>query len=363
MRIKTKSILKIFFICFLILLGSSSVKAVYLGDVTGDGKVTSEDSRIIARAVVDLEQLTSRKMIIADINEDGKLDSEDARLASRTQVGLEELKPMLTKDDKLIFTATAYYVYKNKSDALKSINGSVKLKTGDIIIIREVDSDFFNNRLLKINNGEYIKYNAKYYKRATNSEIIRKVIGDNKIYIDSGARAFTMYEQNLYSKVSYTKNGQKPNGTVAKNGCGPTSCCIISSGYGYKDTPSTIVKNYYEEDDSESAQRYFLNKGFTVGSTTYYKRKDESARALIKEKLKNGYKIMASVYSDKEGETVRIGNYTTQQTISHFFTLIDIDAKGSKVFLVDPDSTGNNRYGWFPLSKFDHFYNIIWVKK
>lgn len=61
------------------------------GDITGDGKVASNDARIAERAAVGLEKnLTERQKDAADVNNDGKITSADAREILRKSVGLEK---------------------------------------------------------------------------------------------------------------------------------------------------------------------------------------------------------------------------------------------------------------------------------
>ena len=62
-----------------------------LGDVDGDGQITSSDARATLRAAVGLDTLTEAQKKAADVNKDGEITSSDARLILRCAVGLEEL--------------------------------------------------------------------------------------------------------------------------------------------------------------------------------------------------------------------------------------------------------------------------------
>ncbi len=62
-----------------------------LGDVNGDGRITSADARLALRAAVSLETLDAVKLLSADANSDGKVTSADARLILRVAIGLETL--------------------------------------------------------------------------------------------------------------------------------------------------------------------------------------------------------------------------------------------------------------------------------
>ncbi len=60
-----------------------------LGDVNGDGRITSADARLALRAAVSLETLDAVQLLSADANGDGKVTSADARLILRVAVGLD----------------------------------------------------------------------------------------------------------------------------------------------------------------------------------------------------------------------------------------------------------------------------------
>lgn len=49
-----------------------------LGDLTGDGKVTSADAVLLVRSLSELEQLTDEQMLSADMNGDGKITAADS---------------------------------------------------------------------------------------------------------------------------------------------------------------------------------------------------------------------------------------------------------------------------------------------
>ena len=63
-----------------------------LGDVDGDGKITSSDARLALRRAVDLENYKpeSREYKAADVDLDGGITSGDARMILRAAVGLED---------------------------------------------------------------------------------------------------------------------------------------------------------------------------------------------------------------------------------------------------------------------------------
>ena len=60
-----------------------------LGDVNGDGRITSADARLALRAAVNLEVLTDLQRLAADVDQDNNVRSADARLILRVAVGLD----------------------------------------------------------------------------------------------------------------------------------------------------------------------------------------------------------------------------------------------------------------------------------
>ncbi len=63
--------------------------APILGDVDLSGTITAADARLVLRASVGLEALTSELLNRGDTDKDGKLSSADARTVLRVSVGLE----------------------------------------------------------------------------------------------------------------------------------------------------------------------------------------------------------------------------------------------------------------------------------
>ncbi len=61
------------------------------GDVTGDGRVTAADARLILRAAVGLVTFGKKLSASADTDRDGRITAADARIALRAAVGLETI--------------------------------------------------------------------------------------------------------------------------------------------------------------------------------------------------------------------------------------------------------------------------------
>ena len=62
-----------------------------MGDIDGDGKVTSADSLTVLRASVGLEKVSDDLKSIVDIDKDGRITSADSLSILRASVGLEKL--------------------------------------------------------------------------------------------------------------------------------------------------------------------------------------------------------------------------------------------------------------------------------
>ena len=61
-----------------------------VGDLDGDGKITSADSLLILRASVKLENFNDTQNKLADVDKDGRITSSDALLVLRHSVGFNE---------------------------------------------------------------------------------------------------------------------------------------------------------------------------------------------------------------------------------------------------------------------------------
>lgn len=61
-----------------------------MGDIDGDGKITSADSLLILRASVKLENFTDNQNKLADVDKDGNISSSDAPLVLRYSVGFKD---------------------------------------------------------------------------------------------------------------------------------------------------------------------------------------------------------------------------------------------------------------------------------
>lgn len=69
--------------------GKKDPSQYVVGDLDGDGKVTSADARLALRASVGLDKLTDEQVKRGDMDGDKKITSADARLILRKSVGLD----------------------------------------------------------------------------------------------------------------------------------------------------------------------------------------------------------------------------------------------------------------------------------
>lgn len=93
---------------------------IYLGDANTDGKVTTQDARIILRFSLRLEKLTKRQCVFSDYNDSGYISSADARLVLRTALRLEPLKIFNTDVSE---PDTVLSAYDNRRDYIASTPG------------------------------------------------------------------------------------------------------------------------------------------------------------------------------------------------------------------------------------------------
>ena len=74
-----------------------TASAAYLGDVSGDDKVTAADARTVLRIAAKLEQPDNENSVFADVNSDGKITAADARTVLRMAAKLEALVELTTE--------------------------------------------------------------------------------------------------------------------------------------------------------------------------------------------------------------------------------------------------------------------------
>ena len=67
-----------------------SMKIVVLGDIDGDGNVSSADARLALRASVKLETLNAEETLAADVEHDNTIAASDARIILRGSVNLDD---------------------------------------------------------------------------------------------------------------------------------------------------------------------------------------------------------------------------------------------------------------------------------
>lgn len=75
--------------------------ARFLGDLNGDGEVTSEDARFCLRYSVGLDKLNPKQIKAADINCNNEIDSSDARAVLRKSIKLDNLPMPVYKVETL----------------------------------------------------------------------------------------------------------------------------------------------------------------------------------------------------------------------------------------------------------------------
>ncbi len=86
----------LFLVAVLSVSSLSGSAAGYLGDVNGDGKVSTSDARLILRHAVKLDDIPEAFLTAANVDQKGDINTSDARLALRMAV---ELEPLVTLPD------------------------------------------------------------------------------------------------------------------------------------------------------------------------------------------------------------------------------------------------------------------------
>lgn len=186
-------------------------------------------------------------------------------------------------------------------------------------------------------NGEHI--NEIKRQQNNNSSNIGTHSGNK--YIARNKKTFTLYKQTDYNQPYW-------DNTIATDGCGPTSCAIIASGYGSKDTPATIVRNNYCWEGAVSPMvDYLERKGIQDVFVTY---NGQASNSYILQKLEEGYKLIVNVQDGYVG---------SQYYWGHYYTILDVKKGTSKVFVGEPYTPKN---GWYDISDLTGKEHIIFAK-
>lgn len=160
-------------------------------------------------------------------------------------------------------------------------------------------------------------------------------------YTARNNKTFTLYKQTDYYQRYWTN-------TIATDGCGPTACAIIASGYGSKDSPATIVNNndcWYGA--ISPMVDYLERKGIKDVFVTY---NGQASNSYILQKLEEGYKIIVNVQDGYVGNQYYWG---------HYYTILDVKKGTNKVFVGEPYTPKN---GWYDISELTGKEHIIFAK-
>lgn len=215
----------------------------------------------------------------------------------------------------------------------------------DIVISKKYEYITINgehsNELKKqqLENNNTTNNNGISNNSTINNNIIAGTQAGNK-YTARNKKVFTLYKQTDYNQRYWTN-------TIATDGCGPSSCAIIASGYGSKDTPATIVNNngcWYG--GIAPMVDYLESKGLDV-FVTY---NGSASNSYILNKLEEGYKLIVNVQDGYVGNKYYWG---------HYYTILDVQKGTSKVFVGEPYTPKN---GWYDISDLTGKEHIIFAK-
>lgn len=195
----------------------------------------------------------------------------------------------------------------------------------------------------------YIKKTAKYKVKTG----VYKNITDSKIhngryqgyYVDLEGRTFILHKQEYYTETLYWE------GTIATDGCGPSSVAIVASGYNKKINPKTIVDSCGDWAGSRTAIVNFFKKYAKSDDEVVYINGFETkiTRKMVRGYLNKGYEAILNVQGGYVGDQYYAG---------HYYTILDIEPNTNNVFVADPGSQSN---GWYSLNELTGVKNIIFV--
>ena len=135
------------------------------GDLTGDGRIATDDARNILRAAVGLDTLTGEKKKAADMDLDGAVTTADARLALRVAVGLEVSDGKLYENQYDVLRSGFFYADFNITDAAESQNmllavtdktAFLQMEFTDEEMLQEFGIDAIRINMLFLNEKAYL---------------------------------------------------------------------------------------------------------------------------------------------------------------------------------------------------------------
>lgn len=243
-------------------------------------------------------------------------------------------------NDKNITNRSKFYIIdplKGTYDNLKNYQVEAGTKAGKYVYIT-IKGEHANELKKQQLENSSTSINTNNSNTTVNNSTSTGTQSGNK-YTARNKKVFTLYKQTDYNQWYW-------DNTIATDGCGPTSCAIIASGYGSKDSPATVVNNngcWYGAVDP--MVRYLRNKGIKdVFVETY------PSNNYILQKLEEGYKIIVNVQDGYVG---------SQYYWGHYYTILDVQKGTSKVFVGEPYTPRN---GWYDISELTSKVYVIFAK-
>ena len=273
-------------------------------------------------SVVVKDAAGTKKAVIYDLNNENKVVKSVTKLPAgeaAVQVSLSDLKKGTNNKYKI-----KVYAQDDGKNAIAAI------RTMEFLI------DEAANRVISVSSDTKI----------TGSTFNQK--------IELAGKKYNLYKQHdpRWSNKQYNST-KTTGGSMNANGCGPTSCAIILSGYGYNVTPyeigTKLINNVKNTDIKnkrpssmenmkiilESYNRTVIRYKYNSDYVTTYQQ--------MKAALEKGHQLIVYVGLDSDAKYYK--NFTEHGY--HFVTVLAIDSsnKKNKVFVGNPSLAS----GWFDL--------------
>ncbi len=181
-------------------------------DVNNDGKISSEDARIILRASVELETADGETLSGYDLDNNGRLSASDARIALRCAVELDTYTPpesdkgFSSSESSIVDISADLYTYEEMKEDLEILSALMPSRfsyssmgvssDGREIFCAVLGSGFGHKQIVVdagIHGSEYLNPAAvmstvEYYLRSYdtviyNGKTVREILKDTDIYI------------------------------------------------------------------------------------------------------------------------------------------------------------------------------------
>ena len=280
---------KLFILIVLVFVFTTSVFAFVLGDVDGNGSVSSSDYILVRKYLLNLIKFSNDQIKRADVNGDNKVSSADYILIRKILLKIPITTPTPLKTNPPVITPSPTIAPKKKLTATFKVQDSKVSSEKDKTVSCEVNT---NNRCsiivpnLNTNSSyQFLGWSNKTLAKSANYKANNSLeLTQNITLYDVTPQIVTItfnVSDNVDSKnvkaekLSFNYTNSSGNTIVEKeNSQSLTETCLSFNGEGckIKTLPTVYAKGYFVHGFSKSIggkNIYVLNTTFKANTTIY----------------------------------------------------------------------------------------------